>query len=102
MDLVVLTDKPERYVGSDDWLGTFGAVSVVRRQEWGAYLTEVRLQRASGLEVEVGVTATAWAATSPVDPGTRRVITDGVRVLHDPEGLFTTLVRSCGGPEADI
>ncbi len=46
--------------------------------------------------------ATAWAGTEPVDPGTRRVVTDGVRVLHDPEQLLADLVRACSGPEADI
>jgi RimJ/RimL family protein N-acetyltransferase/ADP-ribose pyrophosphatase YjhB (NUDIX family) len=102
VDLIVLTDVPERYLGSDEWLGAFGAVSVVRRQQWGPHLTEVRIRRASGLEVEVDITATAWAATGPVDPGTRRVVTDGVRVLHDPEQLLAALVRACSGPEADI
>ncbi|GAA1574032.1 GNAT family N-acetyltransferase [Kribbella karoonensis] len=102
LDVIVLTDVPERYLGEDDWLEVFGAVSVVRRQEWGPYLTEVRIQRASGLEVEVGITATAWAASDPVDPGTRRVVADGVRVLHDPEQLLAALVRVCTGPAADL
>ncbi|MFD7153400.1 GNAT family N-acetyltransferase [Kribbella sp. NPDC059898] len=95
LDVVVLTDVPERYLGNDDWLEVFGAVRVVRRQQWGPHLTAVRIQRASGLEVEVGITATAWASTDPVDPGTRSVVTDGVRVLHDPEQLFAALVRAC-------
>ncbi|MGZ0149725.1 GNAT family N-acetyltransferase [Kribbella sp. WER1] len=95
LDLIVLTDAPARYLENDDWLDVFGAVAVVRRQQWGPHLTEVRLQRASGLEVEVGITATAWAAIDPVDPGTRRVLTDGVRVLHDPEQLLASLVRVC-------
>lgn len=102
VDLVVLTDSPRTYLENDDWLAAFGAVAVVRRQQWGPHLTEIRIQRASGLEVEIGITATAWAATEPVDPGTRRVVTDGVRVLHDPEQLLAALVRACGGPEADI
>ena len=58
--------------------------------------------RPSGLELEIGITATAWAATAPVDPGTRRVVTEGIRVLHDPEHLLAGLVRACSGPEADI
>ncbi|HZX03720.1 GNAT family N-acetyltransferase [Kribbella sp.] len=96
LDVIVLTDVPERYLENDDWLDAFGAVGVVRRQQWGPYLTEIRIVRASGLEVEVGITATAWAGTTPVDPGTRRVITDGVRVLHDPERLLADLVGACG------
>ncbi|WP_350279852.1 GNAT family N-acetyltransferase [Kribbella sp. HUAS MG21] len=102
VDLIVLTDSPSTYLESDDWLGAFGAVAVVRREQWGPQVREVRIQRASGLEVEVDITATAWAATDPVDPGTRRVVTDGVRVLYDPDRLLAGLVRACGGPEADI
>ncbi|GAA3078598.1 RimJ/RimL family protein N-acetyltransferase/8-oxo-dGTP pyrophosphatase MutT (NUDIX family) [Kribbella aluminosa] len=43
LDVVVLTDVPERYLGNEDWLGVFGAVAVVRRQRWGPHLTEVRV-----------------------------------------------------------
>jgi hypothetical protein len=102
VDLVLLTDVPEQYLADDDWLEAFGAVTVVRRQQWGPYLTEVRIARASGLEIEVGVTATAWANLDPVDPGTRRVVTDGMRILHDPAGILAALQPACDGPEADI
>ncbi|WUJ73984.1 GNAT family N-acetyltransferase [Kribbella soli] len=102
VDLVLLTDVPEKYLADDDWLEAFGAVSVVRRQQWGPYLTEVRIARSSGLEIELGVTATAWANLDPVDAGTRRVVSDGMRILHDPDGIFADLQRACAGPEADI
>ncbi|WP_460661923.1 hypothetical protein [Kribbella swartbergensis] len=96
VDLIVLTDEPEKYCGSDDWLAAFGAVDVVRRQQWGPYVTEVRLVRRSGLEIEVDVTARAWANTDPVDAGTRRVVTDGMRVLHDPQAVLAALQKACG------
>jgi RimJ/RimL family protein N-acetyltransferase len=102
VDLVVLTDSPQTYLESDEWLAAFDAAGVVRRQQWGPYLTEVRIVRPSGLEVEIGITATDWARTDPVDPGTRRVVTDGMRVLHDPARLLAELLRACSGPEADI
>ncbi|TKK78544.1 GNAT family N-acetyltransferase [Kribbella jiaozuonensis] len=88
VDLVLLTDVPDKYLADDTWLEAFGAVAVVRRQPWGPYLTEVRIARASGLEIELGVTATAWAG---VDPGTRRVVSDGIRILYDPEGVLADL-----------
>ena len=46
----------------------------------------------SGLEVEVGIAAPSWAATDPVDPGTRRVVEEGMRIIYDPEELLTRLV----------
>lgn len=96
VDLVLLTDAPAKYLASDDWLAAFDAVDVVRRQQWGPYLTEVRIARESGLEVEVGITALAWARVDPVDDGTRRVVTDGMRILHDPQDLFAKLQKACG------
>jgi mutator protein MutT len=95
VDLVVLTDTPEKYLRSDDWLADFGADSVVRRQQWGPHLSEVRFARPSGLEVEMGITARAWASIDPVDEGTRRVVTDGLRVLYDPEDIFAGLQIAC-------
>jgi hypothetical protein len=47
-----------------------------------------------GLEVEVGLTEPAWAATDPVDPGTRRVVTDGMRILRDPDGRLAALAAA--------
>jgi len=46
---------------------------------------------ASGLEVEVGIATQSWAATDPVDAGTRRVVADGLRALYDPQRLLAEL-----------
>ena len=34
-------------------------------------------------------------STAPVDPGTRRVVEDGLRVVHDPRGLLAALLSAC-------
>jgi hypothetical protein len=34
-----------------------------------------------------------WAATDPIDPGTRQVLSGGCRILFDPEHLFGHLVK---------
>ncbi|MFB9907747.1 hypothetical protein [Allokutzneria oryzae] len=49
----------------------------------------------TGLEVEIGVGRPDWARTDPVGPGTRRVVTDGARVLHDPAGALADLLHAC-------
>lgn len=66
----------------------------MRTLEWGV-LTERRFALPSGLEVELGIASPAWAAIDPVDTGTRRVVSDGVRILHDPDGLLETLASAC-------
>jgi len=46
-----------------------------------------RAHYVDGLEVEIGLTTSRWAAV-PLDPGTSQVVTDGFEVLYDPDGLL--------------
>ena len=48
-----------------------------------------------GLEVEVGVAPPSWATTDLVDPGTRGVVEDGMRIGYDPERISGRLADSC-------
>jgi uncharacterized protein len=94
VDLVLLTDEIPRYLGEPpDPLVAVGGGPVIHTARWGV-LTERRVRRPSGLEVEFGIVAPTWAGCSPVDPGTRRVVRDGLRPLHDPHGLLARLVRA--------
>jgi predicted nucleotidyltransferase len=90
VDLVLLTDDAAGYINSDAWTQELGAVSIIRTQRWGP-LTERRILLRSGLEVEVGVVAPAWASTAPVDAGTAQVVAGGLVPLHDPHHLLEKL-----------
>lgn len=95
VDLVVLSDDPVAYIEREDWIeGLVSGAELVRTGDWGG-VVERRLLLPSGLEVEVGIGLPSWAETSPVDPGTRRVVRDGLRVLHDPRGLLAALTSAC-------
>ena len=93
VDLVLLTAAPDAV--ADGWLAGLAGAETVRTGDWGA-IAERRARLPSGLEVEVGIGDPSWAATDPVDPGTRRVVTDGLRIVHDPDGLLARLVEACG------
>jgi predicted nucleotidyltransferase len=93
VDLVLLTTDPARYADGA-WTDALGLGTRLRTRSWGA-VTEWRYATASGLEVEINVGSPDWARTDPVDPGTRRVVTDGARPLHDPRGLLAALLRAC-------
>ncbi|GAB7102850.1 hypothetical protein JCM4814A_11640 [Streptomyces phaeofaciens JCM 4814] len=95
VDLVLLTTEPSGYGEDGARVRELRLGEVIRVQAWGP-VTEWRHATAGGLEVELGVTSTAWARTDPVDAGTRRVVTDGARPLYDPAGLLTALIRACG------
>ena len=95
VDVVLLTDSPSSYIDHDDWLASVGGIRLLKTAEWGA-ITERRFAVQSGLEVELGVGAPAWASVNPLDDGTRRVVSDGMRALYDPEGVLAALAASCG------
>jgi len=95
LDLVVLVEDPTAYTESDDWIDELApGAKLVRTGDWVA-IVERRLLLPSGLEVEVGFGRPSWAATEPVDPGTRHVVRDGLRAVHDPRRLLAMLVAAC-------
>jgi aminoglycoside 6-adenylyltransferase len=91
VDLVLVVEEPDCYVASNDWLSAFGGVVSVNDEQWGPILCSKRVFYDNELEVEFGITTTAWTRTDPVDPGTRQVVADGVRILYDPGGLLGRL-----------
>ncbi|MHB9863721.1 nucleotidyltransferase domain-containing protein [Streptomyces sp. YIM S03343] len=94
IDVVLLTADESRYLSEDAWILELGLGQPMRARQWGP-ITERRCSTASGLEVELGIGSPAWAKTDPVDPGTRRVVMDGARVLHDPAGILADLLVAC-------
>lgn len=98
VDVVLLTDTPAAYTDHEAWIEEVGGTRVVRTRRWGA-ITERRVALPSGTEVEFDVGLPAWASCTPVDEGTRRVVRDGMRVLHDPDGLLGALIAACGGED---
>ena len=104
VDLVVVLAEPaDRPVlaANPGWVvaALGGDGELVRRRAWGPWMTEVRLRRASGLEVEVGLVDPVWASVTPVDPGTASVVADGFDVRYDPHGVLVALVEAvASGP----
>jgi uncharacterized protein len=93
LDLILLTKEIDRYA-DDTWADELDLGELTRVQTWGP-ITERRFLTDTGLEVELNIGSPDWARIDPVDPGTRRVVTDGVLILHDPEGALTQLRRAC-------
>ncbi|MFI1620317.1 nucleotidyltransferase domain-containing protein [Streptomyces lydicus] len=93
IDLVLLTTDESQY-SDNAWAVELALGQLVRTQSWGP-ISERRFATASGLEVEINIGSPDWAQTDPVDPGTRRVVTDGARPLHDPDTVLASLIRAC-------
>jgi predicted nucleotidyltransferase len=81
IDLVLLTDTPRKYLDDLQWIERFGVVEKHQTEDYGK-LTSLRVWYQNGPEVEYGITTPDWAAT-PLDAGTRRVISDGMIVLFE-------------------
>jgi predicted nucleotidyltransferase len=92
VDLVILSTCPERYLQATEWAKTFGQVARQAIEDWGK-VTSLRVWYKGGHEVEFGITTPEWVA-QPIDEGTWRVISDGMRVLFDPHGLLAGAVRA--------
>ncbi len=93
IDVVVLTTDPARFLTSDAWLDVFGRATPIGERDFGL-IKERRVRLQSGLQVECGIGPLSWASTAPLDPGTRRVVADGLRILHDADGLLADLRAS--------
>lgn len=87
VDLVLLTPDPDRHARGLAWVTSFDPrARLIRDRTWGP-LRERRVRLRSGLQVELGIVSPDWASL-PLDRGTARVLRDGCRVLHDPEGIL--------------
>jgi predicted nucleotidyltransferase len=85
VDLMLLVQHPQLLIEDTTWLSGFGRVARVAAEDWGR-VTSLRVWYARGPEVEFGLATVDWA-TRP-DDGTRRVLSDGVRVLLDRDAVF--------------
>jgi hypothetical protein len=93
IDLIVLVRSPDVLVADTSWTSCVGTPTRVGVEDWGT-IRSVRVRYADGREVEFGIGSMAWAETSPVDAGTRRVVRDGFVTLYDPERLLRKLEKS--------
>ena len=101
VDVLLLTNEPARFIDTVDWLDVLGNPPVVRSEHFGV-VTERRVRLPSGLEVEFGIAALGWAQVDPVDTGTRRVVEEGFRVLHDPDGRLADLQAAVSSSDEHI
>jgi ribosomal protein S18 acetylase RimI-like enzyme len=103
IDLVLLVADPRTFFSDDTWLRAIDWSSrPVHYQDaqYGACTSRhVRLENT--LKVEFGFVRSSWANCAPIDRGTKQVISDGCRVLYDPDKALTNLLAHCFGSVAD-
>ena len=87
IDLVLLTDRPQKYLEDLEWIEGFGLVEKHQTEDYGR-LISIRVWYQNGVEVEYGITVPDWAAI-PLDAGTRKVIQVGMIVLFERGNLLS-------------
>jgi len=93
IDIVILAKQPDFYLIEHDWINIFGEVESVKRVNYGI-LTSLHVHYKNSYEVEFGVTTREWINTAPVDEGTKRVVSEGIKILYDPDDLLNKLVAA--------
>lgn len=94
LDLILLAHRPRDFIDEPGWVARFGSVRSCTVEDWGL-VTSLRVHYEGGLEVEYGLTSSIWA-TPPIDAGTARVISDGMRILLDRGGLLGAALEAVG------
>lgn len=91
IDIIAIVADPALYLKTSAWLERFGHVLSISHEDWGL-LQSIRVHYAHGMEVEFGITVRSWGSTDPVDPGTRDVVSGGMRILYERETLLQSLL----------
>ena len=92
IDLIILSSTCAPYLENHAWLSLFGDVQRSINEQWGRVET-VRAMYKTGIEIEYNFAHPSWAAV-PIDPGTRRVVEGGFRILYDPQNQFDALQKT--------
>ena len=99
IDLVVLSTCPSRFrdagwLNAIKWSRAGFQLNEWIDEEYGAVWSR-RARLRPECEIEFAFAALSWADVSPVDQGTCRVISDGCRILYDPQALLERLMLAC-------
>ena len=92
IDLVLLTQQPERYLENVKWTTRFGVVEKHETEDYGE-LISIRVWYQNGVEVEYGITTPDWAAL-PLDAGTQEVMRGGMIVLFERGNLLSRYAKT--------
>jgi predicted nucleotidyltransferase len=91
VDLLILTNDVTGYVSDRSWVSLFGEAAECAVEDWGK-VKSVRAFYEGGLEVEYGFTTPDWAEM-PMDEGSLRVASEGMKILFDAQNILSAVQR---------
>jgi uncharacterized protein len=102
IDIMLLATNPDAFradtawVAEIDWHAIGIRLRKWRDEEYGAAWSRRIWLANCRRQVELTFASVSWATADPIDAGTRRVISDGCRILHDPDRLLARLCKAIG------
>jgi len=91
IDLVLLTDKPDELLVSNEWVNEFGIVQNKSVMTFGP-IQGLKVKY-TDKEVDFGITTPHWASITPLDDQTKTIIKRGVKIIYDPQSHFKNLLE---------
>ncbi|HXP76638.1 MAG TPA: nucleotidyltransferase domain-containing protein [Stellaceae bacterium] len=98
LDLLLLTNTLDHWSSDADWLPGVGldeiAMEIKSAQllRYGA-TRSWHIQLSPPAELELTFADLTWANLTPIDPGSRKVVSGGIRITVDKDKLLATLKR---------
>jgi predicted nucleotidyltransferase len=89
VDVIILTTEVRKYFRDKQWVSLFGEAEKTEVEHWRRVQT-LRAFYTDGNEIEFNFSTPDWTSI-PVESGTRRVVSDGMRILFDPQGILKSV-----------
>jgi len=90
IDVLILTPDVEKHFVNDGFVSCFGSFRYARREKWFSGETIRSFYREEHGQIEYNFVKPEWAAL-PANKEARRIIKDGMKIVHDPHGILEKL-----------
>ncbi len=92
-DLIILTDNVDVFFNDNRWAKRFHRWRESKTEESPQSKT-LRSFYKNGDVFEFNFVPSSWAQTAPLKEETRRIVEDGMKILHDPNGILEKLQKT--------
>jgi len=97
VDVIILTTEVRKYFREKQWVSLFGEAEKTEVEHWGRVKT-LRAFYTDGNEIEFNFSTPYWT-NIPVDSGTHQVVSDGMQILLDPQGILKAVQQVVSGEQ---
>jgi arginyl-tRNA--protein-N-Asp/Glu arginylyltransferase len=96
IDVLILTPDIQKHFEDNHYARCFGSFRYARREKWFSGETLRSFFRQENGQIEYNFATPDWADL-PANAEARRIVKDGIKILHDPHGILEKLQKSVLG-----